>query len=101
MIKRYMPQIKDIIEKYNIDTILDYGCGKAQHHLPLHWNSYKYDKKTQFENGYAGRKFDLVICIDVLEHIPEADSTRIIKEIFDYSDKYVFERRQQVRQVKL
>ena len=29
MIKRYMPQIKEIIEKYNVDTILDYGCGKA------------------------------------------------------------------------
>ncbi|BCU95333.1 MAG: hypothetical protein CM15mV8_1770 [Caudoviricetes sp.] len=32
----------------------------------------------------AGRKFDLVICIDVLEHI-QSRFTRIIKEIFDYS----------------
>ena len=39
-----MPQIKEIIEKYNIDTILDYGCGKAQHH-PDSWNSYKYDQQ--------------------------------------------------------
>ena len=38
----------------------------------------------------AGRKFDLVVCIDVLEHIPQADLPRIIKEIFDYSGKYVF-----------
>ena len=34
--------------------------------------------------------FDLVVCIDVLEHIPQADLPRIIKEIFDYSGKYVF-----------
>ena len=91
MIKRYMPQIKEIIEKHNIDTILDYGCGKAQHH-PDGWNSYKYDPAVpKFEKKpETGRKFDLVICIDVLEHIPESDLPRIIKEIFDYSGKYVF-----------
>ena len=37
-----------------------------------------------------GSKFDLVICIDVLEHIPESDLPRIVKEIFDYSNKWVF-----------
>ena len=45
----------------------------------------QFEKKPE-----AGRKFDLVICIDVLEHIPQSDLPRIIKEIFDYSGKYVF-----------
>ena len=57
-------------------------------------NSYKYDPAVpQFEKKpfyEESRKFDLVICIDVLEHIPQSDLPRIIKEIFDYSDKYVF-----------
>ena len=91
MIKKYMPQIEEIIKEHKIDTILDYGCGKAQHH-PEHWNAYKYDPAypKYDKKPEAGRKFDLVVCIDVLEHIPQADLPRIIKEIFDYSDKYVF-----------
>ena len=45
MIKKYMPQIEEVIKEHNIDTnsILDYGCGKAQHH-PENWNAYKYDQ---------------------------------------------------------
>ena len=93
MIKKYMPQIEEVIKEHNIDTnsILDYGCGKAQHH-PENWNAYKYDPAfPKYEKKpEAGRKFDLVICIDVLEHIPQADLPRIVKEIFDYSGKYVF-----------
>ena len=93
MIKKYMPQIEEVIKEHNIDTnsILDYGCGKAQHH-PENWNAYKYDPAYPIyeKKPEAGRKFDLVICIDVLEHIPQADLPRIIKEIFDYSGKYVF-----------
>ena len=44
MIKKYMPQIEEVIKEHKIDTnsILDYGCGKAQHH-PENWNAYKYD----------------------------------------------------------
>jgi hypothetical protein len=91
MIKRYMPQIKQIIEEKNIDTILDYGCGKAQHH-PDSWNSYKYDPAIpQFSTKPdKNKKFDLVLCVDVLEHIPEESLPEIIKELFDYSNKWVF-----------
>ena len=91
MLFNYMPQITEIIKKENIDTILDYGCGKAQYHLK-NWNVYNYDPAVpKFEKKPAlGSKFDLVICIDVLEHIPETDLPRIIKEIFDYSNKHVF-----------
>ena len=41
-------------------------------HVSSYWNSYKYDQFINLKrNQEAGRKFDLVICIDVLEHIPE------------------------------
>ena len=91
MLFNYMPQITEIIKNHNIETILDYGCGKAQYH-PKNWNVYNYDPAVpKFEKKPAlGSKFDLVICIDVLEHIPETDLPRIIKEIFDYSNKHVF-----------
>ena len=91
MILKYIPQIKEVIKKYNIETILDYGCGKAEF-LPKKWNVYKYDPAIpEFEKKpKLGNKFDLVVCIDVLEHIPETDLPKIVKEIFDYSNKYVF-----------
>jgi SAM-dependent methyltransferase len=71
--------------------ILDYGCGKAQHH-PDSWNSYKYDPAIpQFSTKPdKNKKFDLVLCVDVLEHIPEESLPEIIKELFEYSNKWVF-----------
>ena len=36
------------------------------------------------------RRFDLVISTDVLEHIPEESIDKILKDIFNYSDQWVF-----------
>ena len=93
MLKRYLPQIEEIIKKHNIDTnsILDYGCGKSLYH-PESWNATRYDPAVPKweKKPEAGKKFDLVICTDVLEHIPEGSLPTIIEEIFSYSGKYVF-----------
>ena len=68
----WIVHIKKIIDFTGSTSILDYGCGKAQHH-PENWNAYKYDPAYPIyeKKPEAGRKFDLVICIDVLEHILE------------------------------
>jgi len=44
MLKRYLPQVEEIIKEHNIDTnsILDYGCGKSLYH-PKGWNATRYD----------------------------------------------------------
>jgi 2-polyprenyl-3-methyl-5-hydroxy-6-metoxy-1,4-benzoquinol methylase len=36
------------------------------------------------------RRFDLVISTDVLEHIPEESIDEVLKDIFNYSDQWVF-----------
>ena len=93
MLKRYLPQVEEIIKEHNIDTnsILDYGCGKSLYH-PESWNAYRYDPAVpKWEvKPEKGRKFDLVICTDVLEHIPETSLHIIIDELFSYSSKVVF-----------
>jgi len=93
MLKRYLPQIEEVIKEHNIDTnsILDYGCGKSLYH-PKGWNATRYDPAVpHFEvKPEKGKKFDLVICTDVLEHIPETSLPTIIDELFSYSSKYVF-----------
>ena len=38
----YIPLIDEVRKKHNIETMLDYGCGKAQNH-PTYWKAHKYD----------------------------------------------------------
>lgn len=86
---RHIPAINQIIKDKGIESILDYGCGKAKHH-PLEWNATKYDPALpEYQNKPTG-KFDLVISTDVLEHIPVDNLKDTINEIFNYSKKWVF-----------
>jgi len=85
----YIPEIKEIIKDKRLKTILDYGCGKAKFHPP-EWNATKYDPAVpEFSTKPEGR-YDLVICTDVLEHIPVDGLQDTIKDIFNYSDQWVF-----------
>lgn len=86
---KHIPAINQIIKDKEIESILDYGCGKAKHH-PLEWNATKYDPALpEYQNKPTG-KFDLVISTDVLEHIPVDNLKDTINEIFNYSKKWVF-----------
>jgi hypothetical protein len=86
---QYIPDIKKIIKDKVIESILDYGCGKARHH-PKEWNVTKYDPAIPEYQNKPTDKFDLVIVTDVLEHIPIDNLKDVIDEIFTYSKKWVF-----------
>jgi len=86
---KYIPIINEIIKSKQIKTILDYGCGKAQNH-PKEWNATKYDPAVPEFSAKPDRRFDLVISTDVLEHIPEESIDEVLKDIFNYSDQWVF-----------
>jgi hypothetical protein len=88
-LKKFIPAINKIIKDKGIESILDYGCGKAKHH-PLEWNATKYDPAVPEYQNKPTDKFDLVISTDVLEHIPVDNLKDIIDEIFNYSKKWVF-----------
>ena len=85
----YIPKINQIIKDKDINSILDYGCGKARHH-PKEWNAIKYDPAIQDYQNKPQDKYDLVISTDVLEHIPVENLKQTIDEIFGYSNKWVF-----------
>jgi len=89
-------------------TLLDYGCGKATIHkqsaltladgkrigaLRDYWGI---DRVALYDPGVAEYaqlpqgKFDGVISTDVLEHIPEEDIPWVLREFFDYADRFVF-----------
>lgn len=96
--------IKKIIEKNEIKTLLDYGSGKGDRYFnksnfgnedypPL--ENYWHIKPTLYDPGVPhpkpiNQKFDIVVSIDVLEHIPLEDLNWVISEIFNFSKKIIF-----------
>ena len=88
-LKKFIPAINQIIKDKEIESILDYGCGKAKHQ-PLEWNATKYDPAVPEYQNKPTDKFDLVISTDVLEHIPVDNLKYVIDDIFNYSKKWVF-----------
>src|SRR5947207_13034544 len=104
----HIVRIKRWVERTGTRTILDYGAGKGMQYRPQkvvvdgehvadgiveYWDV---DEVHCFDPGYAPhsalpeRKFDGVICTDVLEHCPEEDLPWILDEIFGYAMRFVY-----------
>ena len=98
--------IKGIIYKNQITNMLDYGCGKAFFYdnpfeikglkiksLRDFW-ALKIDLFDPCYENYSvideNKIYDLVISIDVLEHIPEQDIDWVLDRIIGKAKKYVF-----------
>jgi len=90
--------IKDIIDMFNIKTMLDYGCGKGKQYSEekIHEEYFRniqpamYDPAVNQFSEIPKGKFDLVICTDVLEHIPEEDLDTFLKELYSKADTAVY-----------
>jgi len=102
-----LSKIKKVIASSGSINLLDYGCGKA-----LAWQEGNYlnidgvqthtkdylgiEEFYLYDAGYKPyskepqKKYDIVICTDVLEHISEVDMKWFISELFSYADKFVF-----------
>lgn len=110
-VTEYVPLLEDFIKNNNINTILDYGCGDWQFSKNIEWenlvNSYigvdvvdsvitynqeNYSTDTVnfqiIDNNWRMPKTDLIICKDVLQHLPN----NIINELLDtmkHNSKYM------------
>jgi hypothetical protein len=95
-LKFYLNHIVDLVHDTKSKTLLDYGCGKADayfkynHHK--HWGIMPelYDPAIPQFSKLPDGPFDGVICLDVLEHIPEKEIPQTLIDIFDRSNKFVF-----------
>jgi hypothetical protein len=101
-IKRY---VKEAISRTGAKDMIDYGCGKAIYYeevdpadgttIPDYINLrreciYLYEPAIPALSKYpAHSKFDLVICNDVIEHIPEPDVYWVIEELFTLAKECV------------
>lgn len=98
--------IKKIIQKNKIESMLDYGCGKGffyDNSFYLKEEKIESLKKLwkikidlydpcyeKYSNLSLKNTYDLLICIDVLEHIPREDINWVLDKIFSISKKYIF-----------
>lgn len=93
-ILKYEQQLRFLIGKHNIKNILDYGCGQA-----FGWNNgflheikhvALYDPAVERYSQIPVGKFDMVICCDVVEHVPEDELDELFKNLFSYAQKCLF-----------
>lgn len=94
---KWIPDIGMLIKTSNIKTVLDFGCGKAgcwnQYDLKGLWGLTEvalYDPGVESYNKLPEKRFDLVICTDVLEHVPEHLLNEVLTQITTRARKAVF-----------
>lgn len=93
----YISEIGTLIKHSNIKTVLDYGCGKAQawkqYNLRHQWQLQEvgfYDPGVTEFSRRPERTYDLVICTDVMEHVPEHLVRGVLEHIKSLATKVVF-----------
>jgi hypothetical protein len=96
-LKLFIPNITSLIENSNIRTALDYGCGKAVLHtkysLKEFWGLDKLDKYDPGVKEWSEPptiKYDLIFCIDVMEHIEENDIDAVLQHIYNLTNRVAF-----------
>lgn len=89
--------IKDLVEKYNAKSLLDYGCGKAIHHVEKDMYTNigitdvgLYDPAIPEYATLPNTIFDCTVCVDVLEHIPEQNLDYVFDNIINRTKLFVF-----------
>ena len=97
-LRAYRNQIKPVFNEYQIECVLDYGCGGSD------WNTLGFDPDTnQSASEYFSlinawryeparniderQTVDCVVSFDVLEHIFIADVPNVLRDMFSYASK--------------
>ena len=96
----YKHEVYGLIKERNVRTILDYGCGKAKFHKILFNNKNTpgspmgvviigYDPAVPMYAIKQNMDYDLVLCVDVMEHIQEDKVDEVLEDVFN-SGQFVF-----------
>ena len=96
-LKAYLPEIGALIRDGFLKSVLDYGCGKAElhatHSLAEMW---RLDVLDKYDPGVVelceppSDTYDLVFCIDVMEHIEPDDVDEVLRHIHSLTKKVAF-----------
>lgn len=91
-LRPHIKDIKGLVDKHEVKSLLDYGCGGASVHMTerLAEQVGLYDPYREYYSKRPQRKFDMVICTDVMEHVPEDNVDEVLTDIDNYALKVVF-----------
>lgn len=99
-ILRYRTQIAKIMRDAQAQRVLDFGCGAGEayrkpHRLHRDWGLRWFDVTLHDpafpEHAVPPRgKFDVVLCSDVLEHVPEAEVPEFVATLFSHAKRHVW-----------
>tara|TARA_Y100000385_G_scaffold290252_1_gene362652 strand:+ start:1238 stop:1927 length:690 start_codon:yes stop_codon:yes gene_type:complete len=87
------PHIKLFIEKLKSKSVFDYGCGKQYLKGPIEKMGVSYEGYDpaikKYSNLDISKKYDLVVCVDVMEHIEQEYQHKIMQDISTLASKHV------------
>jgi hypothetical protein len=90
--EKLFDDILPLIYELNPQSVLDYGCGQSKLVDMFHIsNTHRYDPAIPaYDTLPEYKTLDLVICTDVLEHIPEDSLFSTLAQIYLYSKNVIF-----------
>jgi hypothetical protein len=99
-ILQHQKSIAKLIRQVGVRTVLDYGCGRGDAYRSPYkthqaWfvsrkNITLYDPAFHANSAPPSGQYDVVLCSDVLEHIPEHEVEEFIARLFLYARKAVW-----------
>lgn len=99
-ILQHAKQIGQLIRQYDVKTVLDYGSGRGDayrspHKLHHEWGLKRksitlYDPAFPQYESLPVKPRDMVVCSDVLEHVPEADVPAFIGDLYGLARKVIW-----------
>lgn len=101
---RSIPEALDITDNFEFDSCVDYGCAKGYlvHALRIigcnafgeDFSDYAISHCHPAVKGYVSspneNKYDLLICKDMLEHVPEIDIPGLLQDFKRKSNRFFF-----------
>ena len=96
---KHVPYLARIIKEYRVESVLDYGCGKAKwwnwEHMTAVFDDWSgkvrlYDPAVSRYDQLPDGRFDLVVCTDVLEHVHPDDTLEVVDRLIKYTRKHLF-----------
>jgi len=79
-----------IISERGVNTVLDYGSGQSRLAYMLPCEGKRYDPAIEGIDTPPEEPVDMILCTDVLEHIPDEDLDEVFANIAKLADTALF-----------